>query len=79
MSVATIKLHLQPFRLMKKADAAHYCARSPKTFEGECPVQPLRMANGDKLWDVVDLDAWIDGLKGARALSNDEILAKLGT
>jgi len=22
------------------------------------------MANGDQLYDIVDLDAWIDGLKG---------------
>ena len=74
---ATVNLRVQPFRLLKKADAAFYCARSPKTFEAQCPVRPIVMANGDVLWDVYDLDAWIDSLK-AGASSDDKIVALLG-
>lgn len=77
MSRATVNLRVQPFRLMKKVDAAHYCARSPKAFEAQCPVRPITMANGDALWDVYDLDAWIDGLK-AGATSSDKIIELLG-
>ena len=74
---AVVNLHVQPFRLLKKAEAAHYCSRSIKTFEGQCPVRPIVMANGDRLWDVHDLDAWIDGLK-VGATEDDEDLARLG-
>ena len=74
---ATVNLRVQPFRLLKRVDAAHYCARSAKTFETQCPVRPITMANGDVLWDVYDLDAWIDGLK-AGASSDDKIIALLG-
>jgi hypothetical protein len=47
-----------------------------KKFEAQCPVQPLEMIDGDRLWDVKDLDRWIDSLKGD--LDADDILARLG-
>lgn len=63
MTAATLSLRVQPFRLLTKAEAAHYCRRSVKKFEAQCPVPPLEMADGDRLWDVRDLDRWIDSLK----------------
>jgi hypothetical protein len=63
MSNATINLRVQPFRLLTKGEAAHYCRRSVKKFESQCPVPPIEMADGDRLWDVRDLDRWIDSLK----------------
>lgn len=77
MSRATLNLRVQPYRLLTKTDAAHYCSRSIKSFEGQCPVRPIVMTNGDRLWDVVDLDAWIDGLKVGTS-TDDDIIAKLG-
>src|SRR5262249_20202172 len=58
-----ISVRVQPFRLLTKAEAAHYCRRSVKKFEAQCPVPPIEMADGDRLWDVRDLDQWIDSLK----------------
>jgi hypothetical protein len=69
-------IRIQPQRLFSKAEAAHYCRRSPTKFEAECPVSPVIMPGGDKLWDVRDLDNWIDGLK-VTVSTADEILAKL--
>ena len=63
MTAATINLRIQPFRLLTRADAAHYCRRPLKRFDAECPVRPIQMSNGDRLWDVRDLDIWIDRLK----------------
>ena len=63
MTAATLNLRVQPFRLLTKAEAAHYCRRSVKKFEAQCPVTPIQMADGDRLWDVRDLDRWIDSLK----------------
>ncbi len=55
---------VKPIRLLCRADAADYCCRSSRSFAAECSVSPVVMANGDQLYDIVDLDAWIDGLKG---------------
>ena len=35
------------------------------------------MADGDRLWDVVDLDTWIDSLKAGGDVHGDDIIAKL--
>jgi hypothetical protein len=63
VTTATVSLRVQPFRLLTKAEAAHYCRRSVKKFETQCPVPPIEMADGDRLWDVRDLDRWIDAMK----------------
>jgi hypothetical protein len=56
-------LRVSPFRLLTKSEAAYYCRRPLKKFETQCPVPPIEMADGDRLWDVRDLDRWIDSLK----------------
>ncbi|GJE58385.1 hypothetical protein [Methylobacterium trifolii] len=78
MASATLNLRVQPFRLLTRAEAAHYCRRTLKKFEAQCPVRPVEMADGDRLWDVQDLDRWIEGLKGGDASDHDAILARLG-
>jgi len=78
MAAATLNLRVQPYRLLTKAEAAHYCRRSVKKFEAQCPVRPIEMADGDLLWDVQDLDAWIDSLKAGRDDHDDAIIARLG-
>ncbi len=77
MATATLSLRVQPFRLLTKAEAAHYCRRSVRKFESQCPVQPLEMADGDLLWDVQDLDRWIDSLKSAKLDEAEAALARL--
>jgi len=76
MPSATLNLRVQPYRLMTTAEAAHYCRRPVKKFQGQCPVAPVVMPDGDKLYDVQDLDKWIDGLKHDAA-SDDEIIGRL--
>jgi predicted alpha/beta hydrolase family esterase len=78
MATANLNIRLQPYRLMTKAEAAHYCRRSPKKFEAQCPVRPVEMADGDRLWDVRDLDQWIDSLKASGNGDGDDIVARLG-
>jgi hypothetical protein len=36
------------------------------------------MADGDRLWDVQDLDRWIDSLKVGGADAAETIVARLG-
>jgi hypothetical protein len=78
MAIASVDLRVRPYRLLTKAEAAHYCRRSPSKFEAQCPVAPIVMADGDKLWDVQDLDKWIDGLKAGKPCDADDIIARLG-
>jgi hypothetical protein len=78
MTTATVCLRVQPYRLLTRAEAAHYCRRSVKKFAEQCPVKPIEMADGDLLWDVRDLDQWIDSLKtGLADEDTDSILARL--
>lgn len=79
MSTATLNLRVLSKRMMTREEAAHHCGRSAKQFERECPVVPVAFANGDRRYDVRDLDTWIDTLKGdVHAAGADAILAKLG-
>jgi hypothetical protein len=63
MPVATFNLRIVPKRMLSKAEAAHHCGRSVKRFEIECPTTPIEFPNGDRRWDVYDLDSWLDALK----------------
>jgi hypothetical protein len=77
VSTATVSLQIHPRRLMTKLEAAHYCRRSVKKFEAQCPARPIEMADGDHLWDVRDLDNWIDSLKAGVEDNTDSIVARL--
>jgi hypothetical protein len=77
VTAATLSLRVQPFRLLTKAEAAHYCRRSVKKFEAQCPVPPIEMPDGDRLWDVHDLDRWIDSLKKDFGDDENAIVARL--
>jgi hypothetical protein len=76
MSVATLNVRVTPRRMLKPAEAAEYCGRPRRHFEAECPVAPIAFPNGDRLYDMRDLDRWIDSLKAGA--SADDIVARLG-
>lgn len=59
-------------------EAAEYCGITPKRFPAECGVSPVSMPNGNRRYDMRDLDAWLDSLKGGAASSDDELIGKLG-
>ncbi len=77
MATTTLNLRIQPYRLLTKMEAANYCRRSTKKFEAQCPVPPLRMADGDLLWDVHDLDRWIESIKSGKLDEAEAALARL--
>ena len=63
MRTATLNLTVVSKRMLTRREAAEHCGRPLKSFEVECPVSPVKFANGDLRWDVRDLDKWLDGLK----------------
>jgi hypothetical protein len=69
--------HMTP-RLMTKAEAAGYCRMSPAIFERVCPVRPLRFSERLVLFDVVDIDSWIEAYKGPAKKTGTDWLSAMG-
>lgn len=78
MHSATLTFVVVPKRMLSRAEAAQHCGRPVKRFDVECPVTPVRFANGDLRFDVRDLDAWLDGLKGGGHDDSEAIVERLG-
>jgi predicted DNA-binding transcriptional regulator AlpA len=70
-----------PSRLVTLTDAARYCGVSAPVLRGVCPVRPISLGPGKRLerFDLHDLDAWIDTLKGDNdnLTTADALLASL--
>lgn len=77
MPKAMLTMTASPFRMLNKADAAHYCGLPASRFETLCPVPPVELASGTKRWDLRDLDRWLDSLKSADDSSDDALLSRL--
>jgi hypothetical protein len=73
---SVVSITISPRRLLKKGEAAAYCRRTVRQFENECPVAPVQMPGGDLLYDVQDLDDWIDSLK-SRVEGDEDIVSRL--
>jgi hypothetical protein len=76
MASATLQITIVPKRMLTKQEAAHHCGRSVKRFEIECPCRPIAFPNGDKRFDVQDLDQWLNGVKHG-ADDTEAIVARL--
>jgi hypothetical protein len=77
LTAAKNNLRNQPYRLLTKGEAAHYCRLPAKKFASLCPARPIAIGPGDRRWDVRDLDDWIDSLKTNEHGDIDAILARL--
>ena len=67
---------VQP-RLMSEKDAAGYVGLPARRFPVTCPVAPIAMPGGVKLYDIRDLDKWVDAVKAGSADPDDAILSLL--
>jgi hypothetical protein len=52
-------------RLLNRRAAAAYCGVSTNTFLAHVPVAP-KLLGAKRLWDVRDIDKWLDGLGGTQ-------------
>lgn len=64
-------------RVISESAAARYCLRSVAEFKREFPYPAIVYQNGDKGYDVRDLDRWIDSLKAGGGTSAQDALARL--
>lgn len=77
MSTSTLNIRVSPRRMLPLRDAAEYIGVPAKRLAGMCPVTPIGMPDGSKLYDMRDLDAWLDSLKTGDAGGDDELIGRL--
>ena len=73
MGNATLNLRVSPRRMLNAREAAEYTGIKA----AQLPVQPVELPNGKKLYDLRDLDAFLDGLKGEGESDHEAILGRL--
>jgi hypothetical protein len=78
MSTATLNIRTSPRRMLNVREAAEYCGLPAKRFPLDCQIAPVQMPSGGRLYDMRDLDVWIESLKSEEPNSDDAILRKLG-
>lgn len=78
MATTNLNISVIEKRMLRASEAAHYTGFAANQFARECPVMPILLSTGAKLWDKRDLDAWLDGLKsGTRGMNDAAILGRL--
>ncbi|PDT85780.1 hypothetical protein [Sinorhizobium sp. BJ1] len=77
MYSGTIKVVLPQRRMLSLKEAAQYCGLPVKRFAAQRAVPPIAMPTGDELYDIRDLDEWLDALKHGATDSDDDILGRL--
>ncbi|MEO4042137.1 hypothetical protein AAFN47_11090 [Hoeflea sp. CAU 1731] len=77
MASATLNVRLSPRRMLSTREAAEYCGLPVKLFSSECGAVPVLMPSGRKLYDMQDLDNWLDGLKSGQPNEDEAILGRL--
>lgn len=77
MPTATLNLRVTPRRMISTREAAEYCGMSIKRFPKECPVRPVLMPTDEKLYDIHDLDEWINRHKEGASDCDEDILGRL--
>lgn len=69
---------MTPRRLSTAREAADYCGITQKQLRTVTGIAPVQLPNGKQLFDLRDLDRFIEGCKAPSAeLSDDDILARL--
>lgn len=75
---AVVAIKIAPRRMLSLREAADYCGMSRKQFTMFSGVAEVAMPHGQKLYDIKDLDAWLDALKNNTPDGHEAILARLG-
>ena len=77
MPSATLNLRVSPRRMLTAREAAEYCGVPVKRLGFDCGVVPIEMPSGRLMYDMRDLDGWIDGVKAGQLELHDDIVGKL--
>lgn len=77
MSKIFLRVESAPRRVISEREAADYCNLSTSEFRRSCPVAPFAIGKG-RSFDIHDIDAWLDSLKGDPAANEAELLERIG-
>lgn len=77
MTAAMLNIRIGPRRMLSLREAADYCGIPAKRFL-VTGISPVDMPHGQKLYDIKDLDSWLDGIKNKALHSDDAIIGRLG-
>lgn len=77
MASATLNIKISPRRMLSSGEAAAYCGLPSKQFPVICNVAPVLMPGGRRLYDLQELDIWLDGFKSGASESDHDILGRL--
>lgn len=76
MSMATLNIKVSPRRMLSPREASEYCGIPTKQL-AVTGISLVAMPHGQNLYDIKDLDTWLDGLKDSALDSDDAIIGKL--
>ncbi|WP_367727778.1 hypothetical protein [Agrobacterium radiobacter] len=79
MTNAMLNIRVIQPRMLSLKMAADYLGIPQKRFPVTCPVTPVALPGDVKLYDVRDLDKWLDELKVGLGDDDDDIISKLGS
>ena len=77
MPSATLNLRVSPRRIISRREAAEYCGVPVKRLIADTGVKPVIMPHGEEMFDILDLDVCIEGLKAAQPTNHDDIVERL--
>lgn len=77
MSGTVVRFNVISKRMLTRKEAAEHCGRPEKRFIVECPAPEITFPNGDRRFDVRDLDKWLDSLK-CESFDADALVSRLG-
>ncbi len=78
MAKAMLSLQVQPYRMLKKADAAAYCGLPAAASKCSAPCRPSPIPTARACGTCATSTSWVDSLKTGAIDSDDTILEKLG-
>jgi hypothetical protein len=74
MPTATLNLRVTPRRMLRAKEAGEYCGLPTRLIT----VSTVQMPNGKQLYDIRDLDDFLDGLKNTQPHDDEDIIRRLG-
>lgn len=74
---AVLNIRVAPRRMLSEKEAADYVGIPRRYFRADCSVAPVELSRGLKVWDMRDLDEWLDSQRNAALDGDDDIVSRL--
>lgn len=73
----TLNIRVAPRRMLSLREASDYCGISAKRLPTVTGISPVAMPDKKYLYDIKDLDRWLDSLKTNTPNTREGILGRL--